>query len=106
MTDPTRVPDDERVLFGGQQPGKATRYAARQKADQLKRLHDTVDLLGITVTPTGATFALGAARGRLAVLHELGLVSEKEFMHLKDTIRETFNRHCPDLQILETPGAH
>ena len=106
MTDPTRAPDDERVLFGGQQPGKATRHAALLKADQLQKLRGTIDLLRITVTPTGATFALGAARGRLGVLHDLRLVSEHEFKELKDHIRETFNHHCPDLQILEDPEVH
>lgn len=119
IDDPKRVPDDPRIrlAYSGPPPRDVpvigtlnvddelppAQLRALRKAFQLQKLHDGVALLQLTATPVGASFVLGAARGRLAAMHDLGLVSDQEFTALKTTVRETFNRRWPDLQISDSP---
>lgn len=120
--DPKRVPDDPRIKLAYSDPrlrsvpvvgtlnvdeGYTTaQLRENQKAHQLQKLQSSIELLHLTSTPAGGGFILGVARGRLAALHDLGLINDQEFADLKNTIKATFNRHWPELRIDDTPGVH
>jgi hypothetical protein len=62
-----------------------------QKAVQLRLVAQSVALLDLVITPRGASFVLGEARGRLSALRDLRVVSEAETAELSNNMKDTFD---------------
>lgn len=63
-----------------------------QKAEQLKFLDQSVKLLDLVITPRGASFVLGEARGRLNALRDLEVLDEAETAELANAMKDTFDQ--------------
>lgn len=115
---PKRVPDDARVLQLVPNTLTATPKTTRrevpvtdfwptpevpdvvflrQKQEQLQKVEKTVALLRMVEGPVGASFVLGAARGRLAVMRDLGYLSDAQYRQHKQVIKAIFAVRWPDL---------
>jgi hypothetical protein len=73
---------------------------------QLSGVIAVIDQLETADTSAGASLILGMARGRLDVLHNLGIVADDEYTELRAAFRQQFKERWPYLFDDEPPRAN
>jgi hypothetical protein len=76
------------------------------KQAQLNGVIAVIDRLESAESCAGASLILGMARGRLDVLHNLGIVADDEYTDLRAAFRQQFKERWPHLFDDEPPRAN